>query len=292
LAEILNLLQHSEEELVNCGIESARLNCEQLFSHLLQLARHELYSRARAISPEKQRQFARLLKERKRHMPLQYILGKVEFMGLEFCVNQDALIPRPETEVLLEAVLKILPQLNLNVQEPLTILDLGTGSSNIAVSLAHYIQLTKSITNYKIIASDLSLSALALAKKNIAHHHLADKVRLTASNWFGAFKPEAFDLIVANPPYLAEEDWGKFAEELKFEPELALNGGPQGLFCLKQIILAAALYLKEKAFIFLEIGETQTEAVKDLFARSKKFSQIEIIKDLNQKDRVIFARKI
>lgn len=222
------------------------------------------------LSKEEEGRVNEILDQRKNNIPLQYILGKTYFMGLEFKVNENVLIPQPDTEILVEQVLN-----NSNGKE--TILDLCTGSGCIAISLK------KQLINCEITASDISEKALEMAMINAKINNV--KINFKKSNLFENFV-DKFDIIVSNPPYIATDIISTLSKEVQHEPFLALDGGKDGLDFYRRIIKLSRDYLKENGKIFLEIGYDQAEEVRKIFEKNK-YKNIKIIKDYGGNDRVV-----
>lgn len=256
---------------------------ELLFSEVLGCDRASLYlNRDRYLDKKELGFIASALRRRGKGEPIQYILGKTEFMGLELKVNKSVLIPRPETEILVETTLESARRLNGKPLRQLKVLDLGTGSGCIAVSLAKY------STDLKIDASDISAGALAVARKNAGFNNA--KVSFIQSDLFKGIN-ERYDIIVSNPPYIVESQLGKLQPELEFEPEIALNGGRDGLDFYRRIILTSPDYLNEGGVLILEMGFNQAASLKKIFSVSGRFRIMQIVKDYSHIDRVIVARK-
>lgn len=207
--------------------------------------------------------------------PIQYIIGKQEFMGIEFNVNENVLIPQPDTEILVEKTIEILKK-----YEKPKVLDLCTGSGAIAVSLAEY------VPEAKVIASDISIEALNLAKTNDREN----KVEFIHSDLFENIS-DKFDVIVSNPPYIKREEIKKLSKEVQNEPKLALDGGKDGLEFYKKIIKQANQYLNSNGYLCLEIGEDQKEEVLNLIQEDGNYENIKTYKDLGRNDRVIICNK-
>jgi len=260
----------NEAELVHSYI----LNCDRLSLYLNKEVRLGINESSR---------ICRILKRRINGEPLQYILGCAEFMGLEFKVDKRVLIPRPETEVLVGAVLDRLKSESGLSGRP-KILDLGTGSGCIAISIAYL------LPEANVWAADISLSALQLAKKNAIWHKL--KIKFLRSDIFSAFKKgrDQFDLIISNPPYVSKGELRGLAREISFEPRLALEAGVDGLEYYRRIISQTSDYLKDSGFLILEMGSGQRGAIESLIKKSKNFEAIEVIKDYNNIERVIVVR--
>ncbi|MFH1045170.1 MAG: peptide chain release factor N(5)-glutamine methyltransferase [Pseudomonadota bacterium] len=204
-----------------------------------------------AAGAEAEHVFAALAERRRQGEPIAYILGKREFYGLEFGVTRAVLIPRPETELLVELALARIPE-NAAVR----VLDLGTGSGAIAVALA------KQRPQARLTAVDMDYAALAVARANASRHGV--KVRFFCGDWFGALSGETFDLIVSNPPYVAAEDPHLALGDVRFEPQRALLGGTDGLDCVRTIVAKARRHLRSGAWLLFEHGYDQAEACRTL----------------------------
>lgn len=218
------------------------------------------------------------------YTPIQYIIGKSEFCGLEFIVNEDVLIPRPETELVVETAINLVHGLRSSVYG-LTILDLCTGSGCIAIAL------TNSIRDCRIVASDISENALKVAEKNARLNGALDRVDFIKSDLFKEIKGE-FDIITANPPYIAKGEFCELQEEVLREPRIALDGGSDGLDFYRRIIPAAAGYLKPGGYLIMEIGFGQKSGILDIVKINSGLESVEIKKDHNGIDRVIVAQWI
>jgi release factor glutamine methyltransferase len=221
--------------------------------------------------------FHRLLSRRLTGEPVAYILGQREFFGLNFVVTPDVLIPRPETETLVEAALKRIPE-----EKPWRILDLGTGSGAIAISLARHRPLAE------VVAVDASTAALAVAEAN-AQRLGVSSLRCLASNWYAELGVDKFDTIVANPPYVEADDPHLRRGDVRFEPASALAAGPAGLDDLGIIIAAAPAHLTAGGWLLVEHGWNQGAACRTLFEASN-FSEIQTLRDLAGQERVTLGR--
>lgn len=245
--------------------------------------RTQLYMGDYEADEEKIELFHEALDSYARGMPVQYITGEAEFMGLDFDVNPSVLIPRPETEILVERVLTLIER--EGIEEP-RILELGTGSGAIAVSL------TKLNPSCKITASDVSEEALEVARENAVVNGIGERIKFIYSDLFERIPDKGkFDLVISNPPYIPTEDYDSLPLEVKSEPRLALDGGPKGLEFYKKIIPGAAKRLKRGGFLVLEMGFGQSSAVKDMIEEAGSYISAEPLKDYNEIDRVIFARR-
>lgn len=235
-------------------------------------------------------------------------MGKADFCGLEFLVNEHVLIPRPETELLVETVIR-LAGWPVGRFAGLRILDLCTGSGNIAISLmvrlsspsklskdaaggrAEALSLTKELTDCTIIASDISEQALRLARRNAAKHGVSGRIAFVASDLFGRIDG-LFDIIVSNPPYIARHEFATLQKEVLKEPRLALDGGEDGLDFYRRIMSVAHLYLKRAGSLVMEIGFGQRGAIEGIIERSGAMKVSEVRKDCNGIERVIVAKWI
>ncbi|MFA4989628.1 MAG: peptide chain release factor N(5)-glutamine methyltransferase [Candidatus Omnitrophota bacterium] len=253
---------------------------ELLFTQALGCDRMSLYlDKDRYLNRDEVNFISSALKRRLKAEPLQYILGKTEFMGLEFKVNTAVLIPRPETEILVTTALGYVKQ-----RKSGRVLDLGTGSGCIAVALAKY------TTGLEIDASDISARALATAGENAAAHGV--KINLIRSDLFSALGSKKYAMIVSNPPYIMSTEISKLQPELNYEPALALDGGADGLDFYRRVIREAPGYLKKGGWLLLEIGFGQKRGLEKIFLGSGRFEIAGIIKDYNNIARVLAARKV
>jgi release factor glutamine methyltransferase len=269
------LLQTGRELLKQQGIADADVDAWYLLAHVFKMKRTDLLLKGElSVDEEAGQQYLELIHQRAAHIPLQHIIGTQEFMGLEFEVNGDVLIPRQDTETLVEEVLKY--------SEDKSVLDMCTGSGCIIISLAKLGKLRHAV------GADLSEKALAVAARN-ANKHMA-KVELLQSNLFDRVKG-SFDIIVSNPPYIPSGDIEDLMPEVRnFEPRMALDGSSDGLEFYRCISQAAKKHLNPDGLILYEIGYNQGEAVK-LILTEEGFTDVIIKKDLSGLDRVVAARR-
>ena len=287
---IIDLIQFAISELRSVGIEEGGTDVNQLLGHCLGKSRTELFLAAEQEVPEKGRQiFLGLLARRKKREPLAYILGEREFWSLPFSVNSAVLIPRPETEFLLE---KALTSARSGTCPGGMILDLCCGSGVIAVVLA--LELGGRIT-----AVDISAAALEVARENCTRHGVSQRVGLIQADLLNAFQPRrTFSLVVSNPPYVSRHDvlQGLEPEVAKFEPHLALDGGEQGLDVIQRIRDVLPACMLPGGELFMEIGSDQGAEVQKLFSEPSwpisNFKNVEILKDYAGRDRVLHATAI
>lgn len=237
---------------------SARIEVQALLQSVLQVNRAYLLSRAEQIlSARQQANYAALLERRLRGEPVAYLLGEREFYGLTFKVSPDTLIPRPETELLVELALQRISQ-----HRKCRVLDLGTGSGVIALSIA------QARPDAEVVAVDASDAALAVAEDN-AQRLQINNARLLHSDWFDALSGQHFDLIVSNPPYIAAGDAHLAQGDLRFEPPAALASGGDGLRDIRHIIAAAGLHLNAGGWLLLEHGYDQAQQVRELLQQAR-----------------------
>lgn len=223
--------------------------------------------------------FFKGIKKLSKGIPLQHITHSQEFMKMTFYVNEDVLIPRPDTEVLVEEVIKIAKKINAK-----KILDLCTGSGAIAVALAKYIE------DSQITAVDISNKAINVAKLNAKNNNVENQITFVESDLFKQLPKEKYDIIVSNPPYIKKEIIKSLEKEVQKEPQIALDGGYDGLDFYRKIINKADEYLKFNGYICLEIGYDQKEDVLELLKNEGKYVDTSCKKDLFDNDRVIIAR--
>lgn len=287
---IRNILRGAIDTLKNSNIEASDIDSEILLAHILSCDRIKLHTNPdRIINDDKIGEYKELINKRASHVPLQYITGHVEFMSLDFIVNEHTLIPRQDTEILVENALNKIKN-RIPPNETITIVDIGTGCGNIAISLAANLQ------NAQVYASDISRETIAVAAINVRRHKVVDRVHLLLGNLFealaGHLNKGEVDIIVSNPPYVREEDWNKLEPEIKdHEPREALVGGKDGLLFYRQIIKDAHGWLRPGGFLILEAGEAQAKTIIKLIEMEGHFDNIEITKDLQKINRVVSARQ-
>ena len=284
---IQKLLKWVTDYFVTKGIDSPRLSAELLLSHVLGMKRIELYTQFdKPVAKQPLDKFHDLVKRAAQNEPIAYIIGKTEFYSLEICVDSSCLIPRPETELLVERAVGFLQTRNGNQ----FVCDLGTGSGCIAVATA------KNFANAQIIATDISASALEMAARNIERHQLNKQITLLCGDLFDPIVPQLdvdrFDLIVCNPPYVNSVEFKVLDENVKnYEPKEALFAGADGLDIYRRIIEKVDNFLKPDSALMLEIGYSQGQAVRDLLEQSDCFAEITIEKDFHDNDRIVIAQK-
>ena len=275
------ILQWTEQYFQSKEMDTPRLDGEVLLSHVLGKDRIYLYTHYdQPLIQEELDAFRPLVQERAKGHCVAAIIGEKDFMGLTFKVNDKVLIPRPDTETLIEYVLGAYSK-NSNVR----ILDVCTGPGTILLSLLHY------LPNACGVGLEISTDALSVAKENGERFNLNDRVQLLESDMFSALvgNAEKFDLIVANPPYIRTGDAKLLSQDVLNEPHIALFGGEDGLEFYRILAKACGTYLKSQGRIAFEIGYDQAEAVKALLEETGQYSNIECIADLGGNDRVVTA---
>ncbi len=275
------LVAESAERLARAGVDSPRLDAEVLLARVLRCDRSALFARLRdQVESTARRSMARLVERRLRREPVAYIVGEKEFYSLRFRVDPSVLIPRPETELVVERALG-------RLAEPLAaaarVVDVGTGSGCIAVTLA------VRAPRARILALDSSPAALALAAENATAHAVGDRIEWLVSDLFSAIAAgETFDVIVANPPYVADGE--PLPPDLAFEPAPALRAGPSGMDVIDRLLAQSWPRLRRAGCVIFEIGETQSVLARES-ARRAGFERFEIAADLAGKARVCIAEK-
>lgn len=284
---IIRLIRWATSYLKAHEIDSPRATGEILLAHALKYKRIDLYlNYDKPLVAEELKTFKTLIKRRVRHEPVAYILGVKEFWSLDLQVTQDVLIPRPETECLVEIALD---QLSKNPDSrALRILDLGTGSGAIVIALA------SQQPRHDYFASDSSFKAVKLAGENAGRHGLSGMINLFAGDWLSCLKPNksGFDMILSNPPYIPSQVIGTLQPEIhQFEPIAALDGKQDGLYCFKKLIGSAHNYLKPGGVLILEIGHDQRESIVRIVSESARYDKFNSAKDYSGHDRVVWMRK-
>ncbi|MBR3628435.1 MAG: peptide chain release factor N(5)-glutamine methyltransferase [Elusimicrobia bacterium] len=274
---IFNILKQATEYLTSHNITEAKLDAEVLLCDVLKITRNKLPTiRQEILTQEQCQQYQKFLNRRITGEPVDYILGTSEFMGLKFKVNPNVLIPRQETELIVEHTNKLIKENNSK-----TVLDLCTGSGAIAISLAHY------NTNISIAASDISKEALQIAEDNATINNVSNKIEFIESNMFDNIIDKKFDIIISNPPYVTEKEYEGLEKELFFEPKTAFVAGKDGLYFYKIIANKVSQYLNPKGILLLELNANISLQIADLFS---SFLFVKIIKDYSDLDRILIAQ--
>ena len=274
----LPLAQKAAQLFGERGIANARLDAELLLAHVLGIKRLDLYlQHDRPISQQQLEEYRAFVRRRLKREPLQYITGKVQFRNIELKVDRRALIPRPETELLVDEVVKYARE----AARPLRILDIGVGTGAIALSLA------REVAGATVIATDVSGEALALARENAAALSLAVELR-EGESWTAV--DDRFDVVVSNPPYIAEHERAELQPEVRdWEPGSALFAGEAGLDVLRELVAGAPARLNGGGLLALEVGMTQAADVSAYIEATSSFENIRVIRDLAGRDRIVTA---
>lgn len=289
-ATLREVLRDAERILAHHGIDEARLESQILVGHILNMEKVQLFLYGEKVLTEEERSaIKKALQERCMGKPVQYIIGRREFMSLDFIVNEKVLIPRPETEILVEKALEEIRDLESGIrgQEFISVLDIGTGSGAIAVSVAYY------CPDCMVDAVDISTAALEVAGENAKLHGVEHRVNLITGDLFPPLSQgKKYTLILSNPPYIPSGDIRALEKKVKdFEPRLALDGGKDGLDFYRRIAAACPDYLLSNGLILLEVGLGQAPLVERILARTGIFSQIELVRDFNGIERIVIGRR-
>jgi release factor glutamine methyltransferase len=262
--------------------ENPELEASLLLSKVLSINAVDIYAYPeRKVASDKVEEFRQLLERRLRREPVAYILGEKEFYSRPFIVSPDVLIPRPETEILVEEALKVAK----NVSHPLVV-DAGTGSGCIAITISCECQ------DAQIFATDISFEALLIADANSKRHRVVEKISLVRTDFLSSFEEESIDLALSNPPYITDSDFSKLESNVKdFEPKESLLGGEDGLNCMRKIVHQAGRVLKNGGWCIVEVGDGQSENVSEIFDYVG-FRDVSSVRDLSGIERVIKGKWI
>ncbi len=278
---VLEAIRLSTDYLDKKGVESSRINAETLLAEILNCKRLELYlSFDKPLTDSELNLYREFIKKRGMRIPLQYIIGNVDFFGINLKVNENVLIPRPETELLIERIINDAKNL-----DHLKILDIGTGSGNIAIALSHHIK------NCEVTGLDISERALQVAKVNSEINPTQNKIDFKLFNILNDDFKELglFDIIVSNPPYVSASDYQSLEPELKNnEPKESLTDNSDGLSFYRHIISISKNILMTGGKLYFEIGKDQSLHIKE-FMTTEKFKNVSIIKDYSGIDRIIYG---
>jgi release factor glutamine methyltransferase len=288
---IAEAILQGAHKLRQAGVSEARRESGSLLARVLQRDRSFILSHAEdPIGSEQLERFRDYVERRAQGEPMQYITGHQEFFGLDFEVTRDVLIPRPETELLIESALKLATE----HKGPPFICDVGTGSGCLAITLLHQL---REIPGARAVAIDISPAALAIAKRNAVRHSLSEQIDFVVSDCFASLdsknpRQSLFDLIVSNPPYVEERDLAGLQREVRdYEPRLALAGGPDGMVIIRRLLLEAGNFLKAGGHFLFEIGFNQSSVVDQLIDRDK-WNLLEIHPDLQGIPRIVALQKL
>ena len=274
--KLLDILEETSRFFAARGLEDARLQAELLLAAVLEIKRLDLYLQfERPLHTEEVDVYRDYVRQRVQRVPVQYILGATAFRELELTVTPAVLIPRPETEVLVDVALELLPTGG-------RALDLCCGSGAIALSLK------RELAEVAVVATDISQAALAVARANGASCEL--EIEWLSGDLFAAVEGD-FDLVVSNPPYVKSGDLDRLEPEVRdHEPRLALDGGADGLDCYRRIAHQASDHIRPGGYLLLEVGDGQSAEVEKLLAEVGRFAEVETKPDLNEVPRVVVAR--
>ena len=274
--KLLDILEETSRFFAARGLENARLQAELLLAAVLEIKRLDLYLQfERPLHTEEVDVYRDYVRQRVQRVPMQYILGATAFRELELTVTPAVLIPRPETEVLVDVALELVPMGG-------RALDLCCGSGAIALSLK------RELAEVAVVATDISQAALAVARANGASCEL--EIEWLSGDLFAAVEGD-FDLVVSNPPYVKSGDLDRLEPEVRdHEPRLALDGGADGLDCYRRIAHQASDHIRPGGYLLFEVGDGQSAEVEKLLAEVGRFAEVETKPDLNEVPRVVVAR--
>jgi release factor glutamine methyltransferase len=274
---VLKILRWTTSFFEGKGIETGRLDAELLLADTLGLDRVGVYVNFdRPLTEDELTAYRRKVRRRSDHEPVQYILGETEFWSLPLHVCPDVLIPRPDTEILVEEVLR-------RIDGPADVIDVGTGSGAVAIAVAH------EKPTLKITAIDCSRQALSVARGNAERHGMTDRIIFQEAD-LSTLPPGPYDLIVSNPPYISATEWDTLMPEVRdYEPRLALFGGDDGLTAYRHLSGQAPNHLKPGGWLLVEIGAKQAPAVRSLFDRAG-LSEVGVRNDYAGLPRVVYGR--
>jgi release factor glutamine methyltransferase len=284
---ISQAIAEGAQRLQAAGVERERLTAGLLLGHVLNLDRTQLLTRSeQQVEQARHNHYLALIERRTLGEPLQYLTGHQEFYGLDFIVTPDVLIPRPETEFLIERVLKAVAELK---QDSPLIVDVGTGSGCIAITLA------KQLPGARLIATDASSAALAVARTNAERHSLLNRIEFLEGDLLALLAKRGFDgsvdLLVSNPPYVTEDCREMLQREVRdWEPGAALFGGDDGLEFYKRLLADSAKFLKPQGYLVVEIGYSQLDSITDL-ARGSSWESVDVIPDLQGIPRTLTLKR-
>ena len=278
---VLELLQWTTEYLTRHGVEGARLDAEVLLAHSLSMTRLDLYlNYENPVAPTERAIFREFVQKRaQQRIPVSLLLGEREFWSLRLAVTSDVLTPRPETELLVSTALDAMP----DADYPYGVLDLGTGSGAIALAIA------SERPNALVTATDVSISALKVARSNADQLQLCDRVKFAEGSLFAAVPGETFDLVISNPPYVAGSERDALPRELSHEPELALFGGEDGYAVLEPLVSEVGAALNDGGLFLVELDPRQADTIASR-CREAGMNRVSILHDLSGRARVVSAR--
>ncbi len=277
------LIAQAGEKLQEVGIEAGLVEAELILCDLLDFDRLHLYLHGPSMLDDKLLQkFNQVIEKRLTRYPLQYILGNAWFYGRKFLVNEDVMVPCPETELLLDSVVRAA---RFCKSDPVRLLDIGTGSGVVSISAKLENE------NLEVTAVDISDEALHVAQVNAGRFEIEDEIRFIRSDLFEALEAgERFDIIASNPPYISVSEYEEVEPEVKADPKLSLLGGPKGLDIINRLVAEAPDYLMRPGFLIFEIGFDQAEVIFDMVKSDGRYSDCSLLKDLADIDRIIICK--
>ena len=271
----LRVLNWTTERFSQAGVDCARLDAQVLLAHVLDTDRVGLYTQfEKPLREHELGAYRNLIRRRLEGTPVAYLVGAKEFWSTRLCVDERVLVPRADTETLVQVALEVARQ-----EQKTCIAEIATGSGAVAIALA------KELPEARVVATDVSTDALCVAETNVSACHLRDRIELAHGDLLDPLRGRRFELLVANLPYVASVDIDELAPEVQMEPRLALDGGSDGLRVLERLIHGVAAVMEDNGVVCLEHGHDQTEAVQGL-ARDCGASEITSHRDLAQNDRV------
>ena len=283
---IKKLLRKTTQFFEEKNIPNARLDAEVLLADLLDMERIKLYVNFDyPLKKNEIDEYRKRVVRRAKREPVSYIIGHKEFMSLDFKITEDVLIPRPETELLVENIIDYCEQNDIKAPN---IVEVGPGSGAIMVSLGHY------LSQAKIFGIDISKKAVKLTRENIAKHDLEERLAVINGDLLNPLirkESKNVDIVVSNPPYVNNQEMKELSPEVKKEPKLALSGGEDGLDIYRKLIPQAAKVLKKEGLLALEIGYRQGEELKSIILENGEYNRVKVLKDHSGRERMVFARK-
>lgn len=294
---VKEMLTMGEKQLMDSDIADATRDCKILYCYMMDIPFSKIILEYQEVLQDRLcDKYFELIDRRSKGEPVQYIMGSQEFMGIEFIVNENVLIPRQDTETMVEDALEIINAGSLRGEDmhvkrkEWDILDLCTGSGAIGVSLARI------ANKVNVTCSDISEGAIKVAKENAQKHGLAKSMKFEQGDLFEPFnkhfRKQKFDMIISNPPYIKSSVIPTLQKEVcEHEPLSALDGGESGLDFYERIVSGVGSHLKKDGVLLMEIGNDQGEAVSGLLSRNGEFTSIRVLRDLAQRDRIVFAKK-
>lgn len=284
LATARELVGELEARMRGAGVDSVRAEAEWLVADTLRVSRTDLYLWDGPISSVQLEQLQERVARRLAGEPLQYVLGAVEFLGHRLAVNPSVLIPRPETEALAAQAIAALRALAASGREPVRVLDVGTGSGNLAISLA------QAVGACAIMALELSWKVLQTARTNVLAHHLDDRIHLIQSNWTSGVGG-LFHLIISNPPYVPTDELARLPDGVRREPRGSLDGGPDGMAFHRRLLMDAERLLAPGGWLWMECAESQAEALRASAAERAWAAEASVVDDLAGRPRIVGIRR-